>query len=542
MESALVGERADDLARLDLVALADGDPVGGHRLAVGAARPALAVLVAVVAVGTLAAGRALGLRLEQQRGLALEDDGESRGHVDLGHVVLAHVVADDVAEERHALGVAERLGDAVVETGEPRRVDVVDGRQLHLHERGAVVLLDRAQEVALAGRDERDRVAAAARTTGASDPVHVGLRVGGDVVVDDVADALDVEAAGGDVGRDEDVELGVLELADRALAHLLGHVAVDRRRGEAAGPQLLGQRLGLVLRADEDDHPLEVLDLEDAGEGVDLLRVGDREVALGDVRGGRGPVLDRDLVGLLEVLLRDPADLRRHGRREQRDLLVLGRVGEDGLDVLGEAHVEHLVGLVEHEEAELGEVEGPLLEVVHDPARGADDDVDTAAQRAQLHAVALAAVDGEHLHAGHVRGVPLERLAHLERELAGGGEDEGLRRLLPQVEAREDRQREGRGLAGAGLGEADDVAALEQRRDRRGLDRRRRLVADVTERVEHTVVETQLVEGGQGLRLVLRLVVRGVRHGVNGRASGRSRGIPRRAGLGCWTWIDRPTT
>ena len=99
-----------------------------------------------------------------------------------------------------------------------------------------------------------------------------------------MADPLDVEAAGRDVGGDEDVELARLQLVDGALALDLGDVAVDRHRGEAAGAQLLGERLGLVLGADEDDHALEVLDLEDAREGVDLLGVGHDQVALGDVR------------------------------------------------------------------------------------------------------------------------------------------------------------------------------------------------------------------------------------------------------------------
>ena len=250
-----------------------------------------------------------------------------------------------------------------------------------------------------------------------------------------------------------------LELVDGALALRLRDVAVDRHRGEAAGPQLLGERLGLVLGADEDDHPLEVLDLEDPREGVDLLRVGHHQVALGGVGRGRRLVLDGDLGRVVEVLLRDPADLRRHRRREQRDVLVVGGVGEDRLDVLGEAHLEHLVGLVEHQEPQLRQVERALLEVVHDPAGRADDDVDAAAQRAELDAVPLAAVDRQHVHALEVGGVLLERLADLQRELAGGREHQRLRRLLRQVEPGEDRQRERRGLAGAGLGEADDVAA-----------------------------------------------------------------------------------
>ena len=125
--------------------------------------------------------------------------------------------------------------------------------------------------------------AAAAGAAGAADAVHVGLGVGRDVVVDHVADPLDVEAARGDVGGDEDVELALAQLVDGALALHLDDVAVDRRGREPAGPQPLGELLGGLLGADEDDHPVEVLDLEDAREGVELLRVGDLEVALRDV-------------------------------------------------------------------------------------------------------------------------------------------------------------------------------------------------------------------------------------------------------------------
>lgn len=154
---------------------------------------------------------------------------------------------------------------------------------------------------------------------------------------------------------------------------------------------------------------------------------------------------------------------RKHRRREQGDLLVFGGVGEDRLDVFGEAHLEHLVGLVENQVLQLGEVEGALLEVVHDAAGGADDDVHAATQCGELNAVSLAAVDGQHMHAAKVGSVLLECLADLERQLAGRGEYEGLRGLLREVEPGEDGQGECRRLACSGLGEAHDVAAYEKR-------------------------------------------------------------------------------
>ena len=145
----------------------------------------------------------------------------------------------------------------------------------------------------------------------------------------------------------------------------------------------------------------------------------------------------------------------------------------------------------------------PFAEVVHDAAGGADDDVHAAPQRGQLHAVGLAAVDRQHVHAAQVRGVLLERLADLQGQLAGGGEHERLRVLLGQVETGQDRQRERRGLAGAGLGESDDVAAGQQRRNRGGLDGGGGLVADIADGLQHRVAESEVGEACGDIRVAV---------------------------------------
>ena len=114
-EAALVGQRADDLARLDLVALADLEAVRRHRLA-AARLPRMTVGLAGVGRPLVeGAGGALGLRLEQERLLAVHHRGEGGSHVDLGDVVLTDVVGHDVAEEVDPLGLRERLGDLLVE-------------------------------------------------------------------------------------------------------------------------------------------------------------------------------------------------------------------------------------------------------------------------------------------------------------------------------------------------------------------------------------------------------------------------------------------
>ena len=93
-----------------------------------------------------------------------------------------------------------------------------------------------------------------------------------------------------------------------------------------------------------------------------------------------------------------------------------------------------------------------------------------------------------------MRPVAAEGFGHLQRQLASG-QHQGLGLLAVGVDAGQDRDGEGGGLAGAGLGQSDDVRPGQQRRDGGGLDRRRRLVADVGHSLQHGWVNLQFGEG-----------------------------------------------
>ena len=265
-------------------------------------------------------------RLEQQGGVALGDDGERGGDIDLGHVVVRDVVADDVAELlRSAVGwpraaviasskrasrvalTSSTLGSCICVSGWRVAFSIAASRR---RSRGVTKLIASPLRPARPVRPMRCTY----------DSVSIGMSK---LTTWLMRSTSRPRAATSVATRMS--SLPDFSWLDGALALRLGDVAVDRRGRVAAGAELLGERLGLVLGAGEDDHALEVLDLEDAGEGVDLLRVRDDQVALGRVGRGRGLVLDRDLFGVVQVLLRDATDLRRHRGREQRDLL--GRPG-----------------------------------------------------------------------------------------------------------------------------------------------------------------------------------------------------------------------
>ena len=229
------------------------------------------------------------------------------------------------------------------------------------------------------------------------------------------------------------------------------------------------------------------------GGGVDELD------ALVDPLDGRRLRRDLDADRVLEEALGEAGDLGRHGGGEERRLPARMQARDDLPDRLDEAHVEHPVGLVEHDEAGLVEHDRAVVHQVGEPARRRDDDVDAAGEGADLGAPRHAAEDEEGGKPGAAGHRP-EACLDLDREFAGRREDQrpaGLGRHAPGhvEELVQDRQREGRGLAGAGLGDAEDVAAGELRRDRLGLDRRRRVEAGPGEAVEERLGEAEVREG-----------------------------------------------
>ena len=74
------------------------------------------------------------------------------------------------------------------------------------------------------------------------------------VVVDDMGDPLDVDAAGCDVGRDQDLHPPAPQVSEGALALALAPVSVERGHGMAATLKVPRELVGPVLRSREHDH------------------------------------------------------------------------------------------------------------------------------------------------------------------------------------------------------------------------------------------------------------------------------------------------
>ena len=162
-------------------------------------------------------------------------------------------------------------------------------------------------------------------------------------------------------------------------------------------------------------------------------------------------------------------DVRGHRGREEERLPPCGQQRQDAADVVDEAHVQHAVGLVEDEEADLVQRDMALPDEVQQAARGGDKQVHAPLQHIDLRTL----VDASEDHAvadGEVAGVVAAAFVDLDGQLARRRDDQGADFAAAFGgglcgQELEDGQRESCGLARPGLCAALQVAAFECGRD-----------------------------------------------------------------------------
>jgi hypothetical protein len=206
-------------------------------------------------------------------------------------------------------------------------------------------------------RHDRKGVALVLCAAGAADAVNIILRVLRHIVIDHVADAGDIDAARGDVGRDHDLVFAGLETRQRILALPLSAVGMEHGHGVLCLLELMGDAVRPVFGAAEYQDAVKIGLREQLQEDVELLLPGHGVERMADGLRGRAARADLDHLRIVEHPCGEVLDLRRHRRGEEHRLPALRAALDDLADLRHEAHVEHPVHLIEHQVLEAGEVD-----------------------------------------------------------------------------------------------------------------------------------------------------------------------------------------
>ncbi|GAV36504.1 hypothetical protein ROTAS13_04191 [Roseomonas sp. TAS13] len=433
-----------------------------------ALRPALALR-------PLPRGAVIGVRQLLRRRQRAAQGADQGGGDRLGRVLLQQAAGQRQIVLRRLLGdqLAGLDGQALVVLG----ADRLGGRRwppARLHPGGGQQPLPGAAVIG----HQQHADALPPGPAGAAGTVGQGLGVARQLGMDHQPQIRQVDAARRHVGGDADPRPPVAQRLQRTGALGLRQLAGQRHGGEAALGQVAVQPGHHGAGGAEHHGEAWVLEAQDVHHRpLDLVR-GDGDGAVLDVAMPGAVALHLDALRVLLVGTRQRGDLVRHGsREEQRPVRVRQRV-EDGLQLLAEAEVQHLVRLVHHHDLQRVRPQVAAVQVVAQAARRADHHMGTARQVTPLgHRVH--ATDAGHDPAPGAAIEPGQLGLDLQCQLARRRDHQGERRAgggkaLGRAEKVAGHgQAIGHGLAGAGLGGNQQVAPRRVGGEDGGLHRRR---------------------------------------------------------------------
>ena len=323
----------------------------------------------------------------------------------------------------------------------------------------------------------------------------------------DVAHAGHIDPARGDVGGNQNGGRSLAEGAQRSGTLRLALVAVDCGRIDPGGVEVAHNTVCAMLGPGEHQCALNLAIGEPGFQAQCQQRLLFGLVHMGDELidplgcGGLRSYFDADRI--VDELAAKLGDRLGHGGREEQALTLLGEHVGNALERHDKAKIHHLVGLVEHEDLDIAQRQRALIDQIEQAAGGGNKDVGSANQCARLLTDGDAA-EHDLNRKVEVFGIAAEVLGDLGGELAGWRKHQHpargvLARLGVGRKPMERGQRKGCGFAGAGLGDTQDVTALEQRRNGLALDRGGIGIALGFKRTEQRLGEAKVGKIGHGI-------------------------------------------
>ena len=337
---------------------------------------------------------------------------------------------------------------------------------------------------ALIGQDDRHHVAGVASPCRTAGTVEEGLEVGWRVHLDHQVHPADIHTSGSHIGGHHDPDQTFRESLEVPVPLPLRKVAVQLGGGDAIVNQIPGQLLGLELGPGEQDSfalP--------CGQRADQVMLGGlrrlEDVVCHEIHMLGGGIHLVNL-GILEEALDHGIHSMIQGGREEHALTARTHLGQNPLDSGQEAHVSHLIGLVQHSDLHVLQTEPVLAEQILQASRAGHHNLGPSPKGINLRTLTDPAVNSASPHAvGLSQGV--ENLVDLIGQLAGGSQNKTARAgqtacpggasaamvdppSLVGSQSGHQRNAEGQGLAGTGPSPTQDVAASQSIRQGVPLD------------------------------------------------------------------------
>ena len=254
----------------------------------------------------------------------------------------------------------------------------------------------------------------------------VVLDIVGQSEVDDMRQIVHIQSACSDICCHKQLRQVVTELLHRQVALLLRKVAMQRLRIITVFDEFVGNLLRLNLRATEYDGEDTGIIINDAFQRQILILGVHHIIDMVHVFGPFVTAAHHDFLIVVQIFLSHALHLLAHRGREHQRVMLLGERFEDFVDTIRETHVQHLVGLVEHDVCHLFQVRKAAMHQVNESSWCSHNDLDTLLQGSHLWFDGCTTIYSLYMYAIHILGKVAQVVGNLQTEFSGGRQHQGL--------------------------------------------------------------------------------------------------------------------
>ena len=321
--------------------------------------------------------------------------------------------------------------------------------------------------------------------------MHVIFVILRKIVVEYRFHVVHVNPSGGHIRRHQNVGIAVPEPLHYPVPLHLLEIAVKSLRKIPPVLELQYQLVHLLLCIAEDQRQLGRVEIQKPAKHLVFVLRPHFIIVLLDIR-YRQFFFHHFYVNRLPLIqLGNLHDCPRHCGGKQYGLPVPGRIFQYRLDVLPEAHVQHLVGLIQHHRMKLLKAERMPSHMIHHATRCSDDDLHSSLERTNLPADILSPVNREHFDSMQIFGQIAEFFRHLNRQFSRRAQHKSLQFPVVRINLLQKRDSKGRRLSRPCLRLSDHIRSGPHHRYGLRLNRRHFLKSHIFNRPEKLRTEIQ---------------------------------------------------
>ncbi len=264
-------------------------------------------------------------------------------------------------------------------------------------------------------------------STGSAYAMYISFRNIGELEVDDMRQFIDIDPARRYIRSYQDPRLPALEILERPLPRILRFIAMDGFCTNTGTGQALSNLVGAMLGTGEHKGRRDLAAFQHMKEQAAFIFLIDEINGLldGVCRGRNRRHLH--LGGVHQNGTGQFLYLRRHRRREEKRMPLSRQFRQDLPDIMDKTHVQHPIGFIEHEIANILEVEQFLLRKIEQATRSGDEDVYPLPQGLDLSVLRNAAKDNGVAEPG-MTPISRKTFIYLDGQLTGRSKDQSTDR------------------------------------------------------------------------------------------------------------------